>query len=252
VSGAQQKDAAALSAENEVLRAAVLLAVAASREMLKPSAGASAERRLGDITGRLVELQRHLERAVGAPTIQDRLMVGQQMIGSAAKLLLTSDEIAALCRFDECTSDGEGYDVSPEAMQRLAEIGVVQRRPGPYYQMTEIGIAAVGHHIRNPTLTTSCSAVNEIPSMARWDDRGVVVSNSSKGDDLVLRKDVLAAVDEANAVRAVKAIPSAAWWHHDGYVVFNNQSGDDLVLRKDILAALSRLGHNPPPSDADQ
>jgi hypothetical protein len=54
--------------------------------------------------------------------------------------LLNADELAALRRFDECAQDGEGYDVAPEMMARLAEIGVVRRLVGRYFKATEFGI----------------------------------------------------------------------------------------------------------------
>lgn len=57
-----------------------------------------------------------------------------------ARELLNAEELAALRRFDETCQDGEGYDVTKVMMQRLAEVGVAQRRSGAYYQMTEIGM----------------------------------------------------------------------------------------------------------------
>jgi hypothetical protein len=62
-----------------------------------------------------------------------------------ARGLLNADELAALRRFDECAQDGEGYDVPKEMMQRLAEIGVLQRRSGAYYQATEFGQSVLGN-----------------------------------------------------------------------------------------------------------
>lgn len=54
--------------------------------------------------------------------------------------LLNAEELAALRRFDECAQDGEGYDVPREMMQRLAEIGVVRRKSGAYYEATNFGM----------------------------------------------------------------------------------------------------------------
>ena len=53
---------------------------------------------------------------------------------------VSDDEMAALRRFWECASDGEGYDVEKTMMQRLAEMGLVQRKSGAYYMVTEFGL----------------------------------------------------------------------------------------------------------------
>lgn len=62
------------------------------------------------------------------------------LLAHAPVALLNADELAALRRFDECAQDGEGYDVSPEMMARLAEIGVVRRLVGRYFKATEFGV----------------------------------------------------------------------------------------------------------------
>jgi len=59
--------------------------------------------------------------------------------------LLNANELAALRRFDECAQDGEGYDVPKEMMQRLAEIGVVRRTSGSYYEHTDFGQHVLGN-----------------------------------------------------------------------------------------------------------
>lgn len=61
----------------------------------------------------------------------------------SAPSLLNADELAALRRFDETCQDGEGYDVPKPMMQRLTEIGVVRRRYGAYYQVTQYGLAVL-------------------------------------------------------------------------------------------------------------
>lgn len=53
---------------------------------------------------------------------------------------VSDEEMAALRRFWECASDGEGYDVEKTMMQRLAEMGLVQRKSGAYYMVTEFGL----------------------------------------------------------------------------------------------------------------
>lgn len=92
----------------------------------------------GDDVAKLDGLRKQWDEAVRV----DRQAALQQMVEAGQEQntpLLNSDELAALRRFDECAQDGEGYDVPKEMMQRLAEIGVVQRRSGAYYQVTAFG-----------------------------------------------------------------------------------------------------------------
>lgn len=62
---------------------------------------------------------------------------GQQ---DSAAGLLNKDEMACFKRFYECALDGDGYDVSNEMMQRLAEIGVVRRTSNAHYETTKFGL----------------------------------------------------------------------------------------------------------------
>lgn len=59
---------------------------------------------------------------------------------------INDSEMAALRRFWECATDGEGYDVEKAMMQRLAEMGVVQRKSGAYYMTTEFGLYVLGEY----------------------------------------------------------------------------------------------------------
>jgi hypothetical protein len=59
---------------------------------------------------------------------------------------ISDDEMAALRRFWECATDGEGYDVEKSMMQRLAEMGLVQRKSGAYYMSTEFGLYVLGEY----------------------------------------------------------------------------------------------------------
>lgn len=59
---------------------------------------------------------------------------------------ISDDEMAALRRFWECATDGEGYDVEKPMMQRLAEMGLVQRKSGAYYMSTEFGLYMLGEY----------------------------------------------------------------------------------------------------------
>jgi len=60
---------------------------------------------------------------------------------------ISDDEMAALRRFWECATDGEGYDVEKPMMQRLAEMGLVQRKSGAYYMATEFGLYVLGEYM---------------------------------------------------------------------------------------------------------
>jgi len=59
---------------------------------------------------------------------------------------ISDDEMAALRRFWECATDGEGYDVEKSMMQRLAEMGLVQRKSGAYYMATDFGLYVLGEY----------------------------------------------------------------------------------------------------------
>ena len=59
---------------------------------------------------------------------------------------ISDDEMAALRRFWECATDGEGYDVEKSMMQRLAEMGLVHRKSGAYYMATEFGLYVLGEY----------------------------------------------------------------------------------------------------------
>lgn len=56
------------------------------------------------------------------------------------ELPITEEEIAALKRFHECVSDGEGYDVPKDMMQKLAEIGLIRRVTKDIYEHTLLGL----------------------------------------------------------------------------------------------------------------
>lgn len=59
---------------------------------------------------------------------------------------ISDDEMAALRRFWECATDGEGYDVDKSMMQRLSEMGLVQRKSGAYYMATDFGLYVLGEY----------------------------------------------------------------------------------------------------------
>jgi hypothetical protein len=90
--------------------------------------------------------------ALAAP--KDEQQNGHMPPFAAPASLLNADELAALHRFNECALDGEGYDVPKEMMQRLAEVGVVRRKSGAFYEHTEYGLAVLdgSHHLNIKTL----------------------------------------------------------------------------------------------------
>lgn len=99
---------------------------------------------------------------------------------------ILEEEMTALRRFDETTRDDESYDVPKEMMQRLAEIGLLRRKSGNYYEHTTFGLSVINGdfatppqvepagcaHCQNPlyagTKCKSCGRVTEpAPSTAR-------------------------------------------------------------------------------------
>lgn len=82
--------------------------------------------------------------------------------------LLNAEELAALHRFNECALDGEGYDVPKEMMQRLAEIGVVRRKSGAFYEHTEFGLRVLEGRAAS-TASSELRTVQELAS-AIWRD----------------------------------------------------------------------------------
>lgn len=53
--------------------------------------------------------------------------------------LIKENDFKNLSRFEETSSDGEGYDVRAEDMERLAEIGVVRYHGKKEYSITSFG-----------------------------------------------------------------------------------------------------------------
>lgn len=66
-----------------------------------------------------------------------------QFASSSVSLPFTifDQEMADLFRFHECAMDDECYDVPKDRMKRLAEIGLVRRTSGNYYEHTDFGLA---------------------------------------------------------------------------------------------------------------
>jgi hypothetical protein len=71
--------------------------------------------------------------------------------GLADAVPMTSEEMAALMRFDETCEDDQGYDVPIGMMQRLGEIGVVQHLGRRVYYITEIGRAILDSAAPKPS-----------------------------------------------------------------------------------------------------
>lgn len=59
------------------------------------------------------------------------------------QLVIMPDELEALQRFNECVTDGEGYDIDKNMMKRLAVIGVVRRVTADIYEHTEFGCSVL-------------------------------------------------------------------------------------------------------------
>ena len=73
--------------------------------------------------------------------------IANLVLPSEAKLAMpvpvNDEERAALERFHECVTDGEGWDVPKAMMQRLARIGLVRRVTANLYEHTEFGLAVL-------------------------------------------------------------------------------------------------------------
>lgn len=63
-----------------------------------------------------------------------------------AEQFLQEKDLAALKRFYETTEDGEGYDIGKNAVQRLAELGCLQRvGTTTRYGLTSFGLYVLGY-----------------------------------------------------------------------------------------------------------
>lgn len=107
-------------------------------------------------------------RAEGLPD-GTQLYVSPVAQQSGAGALLNAEELAGLRRFKETCDDGEGYDVPKAMMQRLAEIGVVRRTSGSYYETTDFGL-----RVLEPTEAGAPTAAAEPASMTESDARAAL------------------------------------------------------------------------------
>lgn len=80
----------------------------------------------------------------GADHIPDAgKMIADGMKQSTLPFAILPDEMAALERFHECVTDGEGYDVPKKMMRSIAEIGLVRRVTADIYEHTVFGLAVL-------------------------------------------------------------------------------------------------------------
>ena len=118
----------------------------------------------------------------------------------ALPFAILADELAALRRFHECASDGEGYDVPADMMQRLEEIGLVRRAHHPYYEYTNFGLSVLNgdFDIRPQAADAQPLSASQVRACA-----------SNLADtilfDLQDRKGLLDGVDEATLQEIVSA-----------------------------------------------
>jgi hypothetical protein len=86
---------------------------------------------------------------------------------AALPFAILDDELAALRRFHECVSDGEGYDVPKPMMKRLAEIGLLRHVSAGYYEHTVFGLAVLdGEFASQPHPTGDTQAPH--PEAVKW------------------------------------------------------------------------------------
>ena len=86
--------------------------------------------------------------AIASATGADHIPEAGKMISGGIKqptlpFAILQDEMAALERFHECATDGEGYDVPKKMMRRIAEIGLVRRVTADIYEHTVFGLAVL-------------------------------------------------------------------------------------------------------------
>jgi hypothetical protein len=103
----------------------------------------------GDFAWQMARALRMLESAPAAtlsPLCGAQHAESGKEVAAKPPFPISDDEMAALRRFWECATDGEGYDVEKSMMQRLAEMGLVQRKSGAYYMATDFGLYILGEY----------------------------------------------------------------------------------------------------------
>lgn len=63
---------------------------------------------------------------------------------------VSKEDWAAFRRFYECLSDGEGYDVPADRMERLADHGLLRKVRGSVYEFTQLGLSMQSHPAASP------------------------------------------------------------------------------------------------------
>lgn len=56
---------------------------------------------------------------------------------------MSSDQIKAAMRINECVADGQGHDVPPELMEQLSELGLVLNKGDDVYEQTDLMISVL-------------------------------------------------------------------------------------------------------------
>jgi hypothetical protein len=102
-----------------------------------------------DEVGQLVVLEKFIKQHIGYVSEGREIPEAWQPLFTHAApaqpdamqpgIKITDEEMDALRRFDETCEDGEGWDVQKTMMQRLAEIGLIRRKSGNYYEFTTFG-----------------------------------------------------------------------------------------------------------------
>jgi len=101
--------------------------------------------------------------------VRHTLNMAQEAAPMQLPIPVSSEELAALRRFYECAVDGEGYDVPKEMMRRLAELGLVNRKSGAYFETTSFGLAVLEGKFAAPAGSVESSPHIEDPApYDRW------------------------------------------------------------------------------------
>lgn len=86
---------------------------------------------------------------------------------------LTAQDKSDLLRIEDCFSDGEGYDLPRERMQRLSELGVIRHNGGGVYSITAFGMYCTGAWPALPLKTAAESNAEAARLHAERMERGI-------------------------------------------------------------------------------
>jgi hypothetical protein len=129
---------------------------------------------LANVGGKIVRTASLDEVQIAVARIEKRMFVrtdgcgfvhmppARNPLATALPFAILDVEMAALERFHECATDGEGYDVAKPMMQRLACIGLVRRVTANYYEHTNFGLSVLnGEFATHPAPSQTADQVRD-------------------------------------------------------------------------------------------